>query len=130
MKMPIVKNMTQLKFLVLKNRRILIILFNLFLISVSYLLSYYLRFDFTLPDEYFPLFFKTLPVLLIIKFTVFYSFGVFHGLWRYVSINDLWQIIKANFIASVIFFSTATYFFSGHAYGLPRSIFLNDILLS
>lgn len=117
----------KIKEFLLKYRRAIVIFINLGLITLSYFASFALHFDFSLPQAYTPIFLKTLPVLLAIKFFTFYYFGVFHGLWRYVSMNDLWQILKANAAATGIFICSKVFIFGTHDF--PRSIFLNDFLL-
>ena len=111
-----------------KYRRILVILFHLGLIIVSYLGSFYLRFEFTFPKEYFvSVIPKTLPLLILIKLLFFYFFGLYSGLWRYVSIGDLWKIFLANAVSSVTFFS-AVVFYHG-LFGFPRSVIIIDFIL-
>ena len=112
----------------IKYRRPLIILTHFLLVGLAYALSFYLRFDFSLPLAYRPIFFKTLPVIIVIKLMVFYYMGIYYGLWRYVSIGDLWQIIKACAISTLIFV-LAIVFFQGIP-GFPRSILIIDLLLS
>lgn len=118
---------TAYKAFILKYRRVLIILTNFLLVSLSYYLSFVLRFDGNLPAVYFKVFIRTLPLLIIIKFAVFYYFGLFHGLWRYVSIYDLKQIIKGN-TAATLFFSLGAFFIYGTSV-VPRLIFLNDFII-
>jgi FlaA1/EpsC-like NDP-sugar epimerase len=86
-----------------------------------------LRFDCNLPSDYFKVFLKTLPFLILIKLSVFYYFGLFQGLWRYVSIYDLVQIIKANIVASVVFILSYVFIFG--AYIIPRFILLDDFII-
>ncbi|MCX5709092.1 MAG: polysaccharide biosynthesis protein, partial [Candidatus Omnitrophica bacterium] len=112
----------------IKNRRTLIVLTHLFLVSVSYWLSFVLRFDFFIPAVYWTVFLKTFPVIILLKLIVFYYSGIYYGLWRYVSIGDLWQILKANFI-STLFFVLAIVLMRGVT-GFPRSIFILDLVLS
>ena len=111
----------------LKYRRLLILFANLFLVCLSYYLSFMLRFDCNLPSDYFKVFIKTLPFLILIKLSVFYYFGLFRGLWRYVSIYDLKQIIKANIVATVVFIP-GTIFIYGVII-VPRFIFVNDFII-
>ncbi len=115
------------KAFMLKYRRPLILFINLFLVSLSYYLSFVLRFDFNLPVDYFKVFIKTLPFLVLIKLSVFYYFGLFHGLWRYVSIYDLKQIIKANIVATVVFIPGTIFIFGATI--VPRFIFINDFII-
>lgn len=118
---------TAYKLFVLKYRRVLIIGLHLGLVSLSYYAAFMLRFDFALPAEYSKVFLRTLPFLIIVKLLVFYYFGLFRGLWRYASIGDLWQIIKANAVATIGFIlcNVVTY----DLYKIPRFIFLNDFVL-
>ena len=112
----------------IKNRRPLIIATHLFLVSFSYWLSFVLRFDFIIPAVYWTVFLKTFPIIILLKLVVFYYSGIYYGLWRYVSIGDIWQIIKANFI-STLFFVLVIVLMPGVS-GFPRSIFILDLVLS
>ena len=112
---------------VIKYRRFSVIFTHLILIIAAYALSFYLRFEFSLPREYLELILRTLPLLLAIKMFVFYYFGLFSGVWRYVSMNDLWQILKAVSL-STAFFILGIVFFYG-IQGFPRSVFILDWML-
>jgi len=106
-----------------KFRFIFIIGFYGILIVFSYYLSFLLRFDFSI-SAYSPFILKTLLILIFIKICVFYYFGLFHSSLRHVSIFDLWQVIKANGIASVGFFLVVAFIY--RMTGYPRSIFILD----
>lgn len=110
-----------------KYRRILSTITHLLIIIFSYVFSFFLRFEFTLPNQYIAIILKTLPLLLIIKIVVFYYFGLFSGIWRYVSMNDLWRILKASTISTIIFI-IAVIFIHGTT-GYPRSVFILDWVL-
>jgi FlaA1/EpsC-like NDP-sugar epimerase len=112
---------------ILKYRRVIIIAANFFIIATSYYGAFLLRFDYDLSGEYAKLFLKTLPLLLVFKFLIFYYFGLFRGLWRYVSTSDLWQIIKANAVSSTIFVATNAFIFRLGEF--PRSVFLIDFVI-
>jgi len=86
-------------------------------------LSFLLRFDFSIKG-YTYVILKTLPVLIIIKVLVFYYFGVFNSSLKYVSVFDLWQILKANFFATTIFVLFVVFLHG--IIGFPRSIFILD----
>ncbi len=59
---------------------------------------------------------------------IFYYFGLYKGMWRYTSIKDLENIIKASFISSacIIVFILSIHRFIGY----PRSVFFIDCLLT
>jgi len=111
----------------LKYRRTIVVLFHLCLVVLSYLFAFSLRFDLNIPEEYMAIFFKTLLILIIIKPLIFYHFGIFEGLWRYVGMDDLWQIIKANCIATAIFFIGEMFIYG--LQGFPRSVFIVDFVM-
>jgi len=110
-----------------KYRRILSTITHLLIIIFSYVFSFFLRFEFTLPNQYIAIILKTLPLLLIIKIVVFYYFGLFSGIWRYVSMDDLWRIIKATTVSAVIFILGVIFVFG--LTGYPRSVFILDWVL-
>jgi len=112
----------------LKYRRLWIVLTHFLLVIISYWLAFFLRFEFNIPSAFWKIFLKTLPVVLLIKMLTFYYTGIFFGLWRYVSIDDLWQILKANFV-STLFFGLVVALMHGFV-GFPRSVFILDFILS
>ena len=112
---------------VINLRRPLIVLFHLCLILVAYIFAFYLRFEFKISPEDFKVMIRTLPLLILIKLLFFYFFGLFTGLWRYVSIGDLWKIFLANALSSTTFFG-AVVFYHG-LFGFPRSVVIIDFIL-
>lgn len=116
-----------MKDVVLKYRRVIIVAANVCLISVAYIAAFFIRFEFKLPEEYFPLILSTLPFLILIKMASFYYFGLYFGLWKYVSMDDLWQILKANTVSTIGFIIFVV--FTHGLVGFPRSAFLLDWIL-
>jgi FlaA1/EpsC-like NDP-sugar epimerase len=56
-------------------------------------------------------------------------FRLFQGLWRYVTLTDLWAIIKATTAGSVLFLLWLLLFYGHGLGGFPRSIIFLDWLL-
>jgi len=113
------------KFNIIKKTRFqLIIGMHLFLIVISYCLAFLIRFDLSISLYYLNLLFKTLPIIIFLKFLSFYYLGLFHSSIRFSSVFDLWQIIKANTISSLVFSLIIAFFF--YNFGYPRSIFILD----
>lgn len=119
--------MTRMENYILKFRRPLIVLTHVVLISAAYVFAFYIRFEFKLQGEYIPLILRTLPGLILIKAAAFYYFNLYTGLWRYVSMDDLMQIIKATVISTCAFVLYIV--FSHGLVGFPRSIFVLDWVL-
>jgi FlaA1/EpsC-like NDP-sugar epimerase len=113
--------------LIRKIRFWVILIFKFCLIGLSLLFAFLLRFDFSLPDAEWQLFTQLLAPVLIIKITIFWMMGLNHGWWRYVSIADVIDIVKANVLASS-FFLLYVIFIHGQD-GMPRSIFFLDCAL-
>ena len=106
-----------------KLRYPLVITIHAGLIVLSYYAAFLLRFDFRM-QGYLSLISQTLPMLIIIKLIIFYYFGLFHSSLRYASMFDLWQILKANAVATVGFFFAVVFIKAG--LGVPRSVFILD----
>ncbi len=87
--------------------------------------SYLVRFDFTLGAAVYQHHFWYTLWLNIVIFTIFSGvFNLFQGIWRYVSVSDLKDIVFASGVSTLVF--TATIAVSGHFGGYPRSIYLLD----
>jgi FlaA1/EpsC-like NDP-sugar epimerase len=108
-------------------RRILIIFTHAACVIFAYFVAFLLRFDFNLPPEYVASVLKILPVVLFIKIVTFYFFGLYLGLWRYVSLFDIVQIIKGNLLATLIF--TSAVFFIQTDYFFPPAVFVLDFII-
>ena len=98
---------------------------DLLLLTASLFLAYLIRFDFDLPQQHSVLLYKMLPFVLIFKIISFYFFDLYRGMWRYTSIADLLNIIKASFVSTLcivclILFSHTRFI------GFPRSVFIMD----
>lgn len=102
----------------------IIIASDLLCSAVAYWLSYLLRFNFDIPEQYFEKYVESLPVLLLVRFVCFYVFRLYEGVWRYASMNDLLRILKAITIGSVIF--TLYVLVRYQFIGFPRSVLVID----
>jgi FlaA1/EpsC-like NDP-sugar epimerase len=65
-----------------------------------------------------------LPFILIIKIASFYFFDLYRGMWRYTSIADLFNIIKASSLSTLLIVSFIL--FSTRFQGFSRSVFIID----
>lgn len=99
---------------------------DMVLICLAYFLAYALRFDWRIPPEELKVFGLSLPLVLIIRSTVLLLYRVYKHIWKYVSVNDLFVIVKACTIGSVLYL--VVMFFLGIRV-FSRSIFLIDWLL-
>lgn len=106
------------------KKRLLLFGNDIFWTISSFFMAYFLRFNFSIPGEYFPELFKSLPLLVFFRCFSFFIFGLYSGVLRYASIDDLLRIIKAVTVGSLLFVSSIAFLF--HLVGFPRSVFLID----
>jgi FlaA1/EpsC-like NDP-sugar epimerase len=115
------KIISEAMFRQLKNPNFYIIIgIDLLLIVLANIGAYAIRYDLLLPGMEWIQFWNVLPVLVGIKLLVFFSMGVYRGMWRYVSVNDLMTILKATVVSSLALISVilAMYRFEGFSRGL------------
>jgi len=115
----------------IKNKNFwLILATDIILIIVAHATAYLLRF----PDigKSYALYCRqistTLPLLILIKIPLFYSFGLYRGMWRYTSMGDLLNIVKAS--VSSLCVVVAAIVFINRFNGFPRSIFFIDAIFT
>jgi FlaA1/EpsC-like NDP-sugar epimerase len=76
-------------------RATLAFLHDLMATSLAWMLAYYLRFNLELPPNFAAEMWHTLVWVLPLQSIGFWYFGLYRGMWRYASINDLKRILKA-----------------------------------
>ncbi|MBV5340423.1 MAG: polysaccharide biosynthesis protein [Deltaproteobacteria bacterium] len=109
------------------KRRLIVFLFDILLIALALCMAFLLRFDFTIPQQQFDLFWECLLVVMIVKPLVFVVIGFYNSLWRYASVQDAIEILKGVTLSSVL--AVAAIFFLRQFTPIPRSIFVLDWIL-
>src|SRR3972149_3639149 len=109
------------------RKRIIVICCDIFLIAFSYYFSFMIRFEMDIPSHFFLTMFITLPLVILIRFGSFWYFGLYRGMWRFASIDDLLSIFK-SFSESSILIILFLYLINQFL-GYPRSIFFIDWLM-
>ncbi len=113
--------------LALRHRRAIVVYAHLSLIVLSNYLAFALRFDGTIPLEYWTPFVQMLPWLLVVRGVCFLPFRLYSGIWRYTGIWDLGNIAGGIAVSSVIYYAVVRWGFG--LTGYPRSIFVIDAML-
>jgi len=85
-----------------QNRRMLLVLLDGFTIVASFIWAFYLMFDFSFPEQYFPLLKSWLPLIVMVQLAVFNISGFYKVIWRFTSLWELLTIIKFVTISSAI----------------------------
>jgi UDP-GlcNAc:undecaprenyl-phosphate GlcNAc-1-phosphate transferase len=84
------------------KRRIFEVFLDALLITLSYYVSYTLLFGQLENSPNWTLFISTAPLLVILKLGAFLFVGVYRGLWRYTSIDDLITFAKGVVLGSAL----------------------------
>lgn len=107
-------------------RRALIWAAQLTIFVAAGVLSFFLRFDFTLPAGSMRYLLFAVTVWVVIKTAVFRIAKLDRGLWEYVAGRDLFRLAVGNLIASAL--SCALILQFGPA-RFPRSLYILDLLI-
>lgn len=109
------------------KRRIFEVLLDVVLIVLAYWSAYAIKFGAFSGNQAWNLFLRSVPVLVFVKMATFLAMGVYRGLWRYTSLDDLIVFVKAVVISSVG--SVLVLLFAFRFEGFSRAAFLLDGIL-
>jgi UDP-GlcNAc:undecaprenyl-phosphate GlcNAc-1-phosphate transferase len=76
------------------KRRIAEVLLDFLLVAASYYAAYRLKFDTAEFDANFPLFLRSLPIVIAVQLLALFLAGVYQGLWHYFSTADAITIAR------------------------------------
>jgi FlaA1/EpsC-like NDP-sugar epimerase len=107
---------------------ILVLATDILAVALSWYFSHLLRFNFDIPQAQFQTLIRLLPLIVGIKILTFLLSDLYQGMWRYTSLMDLSNIIKAGSLGSVIVV-LMTLFVHGFS-GVSRAVFIIDWFLT
>ena len=113
---------------ILYKKQILQILVDVIVVNIAYVSAYLLRYEGILSDHNLVLIETSLPIIILVKISLFSMFGLYRGEWRYIGINDMIQVFKSVSL-STLFCITAifiVYRFEGYS----RTVFVSDYILT
>lgn len=114
--------------ILLYKKQILQIIVDIILITIAYFLSYLLKYEGLIDSWNLLLIEKSIPIIILIKISIFTFFGLYKGEWRYIGISDGIKILKATFSGSLI--SVIALVFIYRFEGYSRFVFANDFLIT
>ena len=106
------------------KRRIFEVLLDLVLIILAYWCSYAIKFGPFSDSPQWKLFIRSIPIVLFVKMSAFLVMGVYRGLWKYTSIDDLIVFAKAVMLSSIA--SVIIILFTFRFEGFSRAVFVID----
>jgi len=117
-----------MKFKIFYKNFLIILFADVLLLTVAFIGAHLIRFEFNIPLYFLSLMKQMLPWVLLVKLGCFYFFGLYRGMWRYTSIVDLLNTIKATTVSSILIVSFIL--FKSRFIGYSRSVFLIDCCLT
>jgi FlaA1/EpsC-like NDP-sugar epimerase len=103
---------------------LIIFLADVLLLAGALIGAHLIRFEFDIPVYFMATLKRMLPWVLLAKLVCFYLFGLYRGMWRYTSIADLLNVIKASSASTLLIVSFIL--FTSRFIGYSRSVFLID----
>jgi FlaA1/EpsC-like NDP-sugar epimerase len=100
------------------------------IVAAAWWLAFELRFDHGPTIPYQHLFNGTILLVLGIKLFVFVGFGFYNRWWRYVSIRDMWSVVRGVVVASLLADVTVYLVNPVHGVRLPRGVAAMDLLIT
>ncbi|WP_426350450.1 polysaccharide biosynthesis protein [Alloiococcus sp. CFN-8] len=103
-------------------RKIILVLYDIISINVSFILALFFRFSFDIPTsflEHYKMMFIPITLLYMI---VFKSFNLYNSLWSYASVDELISIIASNILSNAVIL--------GISLALPGSLPISVIIFS
>lgn len=109
-------------------RQVLKALWHVVGIPATYWAAFILRFDGLIPPEMQQVFWRSLPVLMLICLLSFLAFRLFADVWRYFSVDDLVRL-TVSVTAAVGVFAAVIYVHPASRTFVPRSVMVLEFIL-
>lgn len=121
-------NITRLMVDLTYKRRLLEMILDFFLIGLSYYLAFLTQGGLQVDAQQMDLFLQTSPIALASAYLSFFVFGAYRGLWRYVSVEDLFLYARAA-LGAVFLTALAVYILYTTQVFSPVILFLFAVFL-
>jgi len=83
--------------------RLLVFLHDMLMIPAAWGLAYWMRFNLAyVPPEFINEAVDTLPLVVLVIGPVYWAFGLYRGVWRFASLNDLVRIALAVLVGTAL----------------------------
>lgn len=101
---------------------------DLLLLAAAFYSAHLVRFEFHIPIQTYLSIKWIIPFIVTTKIIIFYFFDLYRGMWRYTSLADLFNIIKASSLST--FMIITVILFKTRFQGFSRSVFVIDWCLT
>ena len=106
-------------------RRIFLVITDIILINGSVFLSLIMRFEINIasvPEEYIQKYIVNVIPFTIVTLIIFWCFRMYHSLWKYASIAELYKIVEACVVAELAHLCVTSFM----GWMLPRSCYFTS----
>ena len=106
-------------------RRIFLVITDIILINGSVFLSLIMRFEINIasvPEEYIQRYIVNVIPFTIVTLIIFWCFRMYHSLWQYASIAELYKIVEACVVAELAHLCVTSFM----GWMLPRSCYFTS----
>lgn len=113
------------------KRTVFFLFFDILLMALSFLVSFYLRFGFVYPVKYHSHYFKWIGIFVLVKIMALAFYNIYRLNWRFVGITEMSAILKSGVICTVFLFILnlgVRYLWTAHS--LPRAVIVMDGIIS
>jgi FlaA1/EpsC-like NDP-sugar epimerase len=98
------------------------------LVAFAWYFANLLRFNFDIPPDSLAVMARLVPLMWGVKIITFYFFDLYRGMWRYTSLEDLLNILKASTVSTLVVLAVLAF---THGFeGFPRAAFVIDLILT
>ena len=108
-------------------RNFLALLHDIAAAAAAWYIAYWLRFNFEIPPDYLHGMLQMLAAVIPLQAVMFWSCGLYRGMWRYASVPGLIRILVAVGLSALIL--TVLIFMMGWQHIVPRSVLVLDPVL-
>lgn len=115
-------------FMVKFSRIALLFFADIICINFAYIVSFLLRFEFTITDVFmgfFAVYFNNIIIITAIKLAVFWALGLYRSLWKYAGTEEIVKIVlaaAASAAATIVYLEFTQQYF-------PRSIYVYSFVM-
>jgi FlaA1/EpsC-like NDP-sugar epimerase len=109
------------------TRRLGQLLVDAALVALAYYLAFVLRFDNGIPGRYDNILRDSIAIVVAGKLLVFWAFGLYHKLWRFIDQKDFEGVVRAV-VVSTLLVVVAFFLWPGET-NPPRGVIAIDFLL-
>ncbi len=110
-----------------ERRTLLVVGSDVLVVTLAYFAAFFIRMNFQKTDPHWDAVLKAFPIVLVVRSSCFYWYGLYRGVWKYTSTPDVLRIIKAVTMGSVIILMLLVFFYRFTAF--PRSMFIIEFFL-